>query len=127
MKINKYLMIGLLWFSILSISVSSKSEMVSFQIQYDSTTPQDYEMKNEVLRRYSDLIRGVHEDSITTLLIHNLDVFMWDDDMLADFSQNVLHITIGDGKGALIRGDLEANSICFPEVKPKSFFAEFFQ
>lgn len=126
MKIKTYLVAASIWLIILSVGVISKPSNMTYQIQFDRTSTQSAEVKNEVLRRYTDLIRGVHEESEAVLLLHNLNYFMWDETMQATWANNELNIRIGNGDGAVIRGDLDAKETCLPEVKTKSLFQELF-
>ena len=49
---------------------------------------------------------------------------MWEDSMNAQWENGELLITVGDGKGAVIHGDLDPQEQCLPEVKTKSLLME---
>lgn len=127
MKIRKYAVIGCIWFMALAIQVTSKTESIGFEIHYDSSTTSTYELKDEILTRYTDLIEGVHDESAVQMILYNLDQFAWNDTLEATWNYNRLIVTEGDGQGTFIQGDLQSKGICFPEVQPKSWIAEFFQ
>lgn len=127
MRIKKYVVFCCFWFLVLTIGVTSKTQEMQYIIYNDSSNKQTYEIKNELLQRYADIVRGVHEESTVTLLLQNLDQFEWKEDIQAAWINNQLAITVGDGMGTIIHGDLESTSICFPEARPKSLFAELFQ
>ncbi len=126
MRIKVYLALSCLWLSILCCAITAKPSTLTYMIRFDSETKNSAAIKQEVIERYGELIRGVHEESEAVLLIHNLDLFMWEEDMQADWKDNTLLITIGDGKGAIISGDLDPQEICLPQVKTKSLFQEWF-
>jgi len=126
MRIKTYLIVASLWLMVLSVTAISKSGALTYTIKFDSDTKQSAEIKQEVLNRYGEMMRGVHEESEAVLLLHNLDLFMWEDDMNAEFRNQTLLITIGDGKGAEIHGDLVTQELCLPTVKTKSWIQEWF-
>lgn len=127
MRIKKYAVFCCFWLLVLTIGVTCKTQELQYTIYNDSSNLQTYEIKNEMLKRYADIVQGVHEESVTRLLIDNLNVFEWNDDMHAAWKHDQLELTIGDGKGSVIHGDLDSQGLCFPEAKPKSLFAEWFQ
>lgn len=124
MKIKVYVVIASLWLMVLSVQVMSKNQPMMYEIQFDSKTENSAEVKNEVLSRYAKLIRGVHEEHEAVLLKDNLQEFMWTQSMRAELNGNTMRITIGDGLGVLISGDLTPQEICLPEVKTKSLIQE---
>lgn len=126
MRVKKYMVAACIWFIVLCVGVISKPSDLTFEIHYDSNLPANASIKNEVLARYAQLIRGLHEESEVVLLLQNLDLFMWEEDMQATWEDNALRITIGDGKGAVIHGDLDPQERCLPEVKTKSLLQEWF-
>ena len=127
MRVKRYILGCCIWVACLGVVVAGKSESIDYEIHFDSTTIKTYETKEEVLQQYAQLVKGVHDESVIAMVLHNLDQFMWEDNMQAEWKNDRLSITIGDGLGTTIEGDLEASAICFPEVKPKSFLAELFQ
>lgn len=124
MKIKVYVVIASLWLMVLSVQVMSKNQPMMYEIQFDSKTENSAEVKNEVLSRYAKLIRGVHEEHEAVLLKDNLQEFMWMQSMRAELNGNTMRITIGDGLGVLISGDLTPQENCLPEVKTKSLIQE---
>ncbi|MCI8851200.1 MAG: multidrug transporter [Erysipelotrichaceae bacterium] len=126
MKTKYYLLAASIWLVLLGCVVSSKADSLTYTIYFDTETTNSAEIKQGILDNYRTLIRGVHEESEAVLVAHNLSCFMWETDMIAEWNSGELVVTIGDGKGAVIRGDLEANETCLPEVKPKSWLMELF-
>lgn len=124
MKTKYYLLAASIWLCILSCVANSKAESLTYRIYFDTNTINSAEIKQDILDNYRKLIRGVHEESEAVLVAHNLDYFMWSEDMKAEWNSGELVVTIGDGKGAVIHGDLEANETCLPEVKTKSWLME---
>lgn len=115
------------WLMVLSITVISKSAPLTYTLQLGSDTQNSAAIKQELLDRYRELIRGVHEDSTDMMVVKNLDWFMWEDAMQAKWENGELRIIIGDGRGAQIHGDLDPQEQCLPEVKTKSLFWEWLQ
>lgn len=126
MRIKVYMIVSCIWMGILCCAITAKPNPLTYTIRFDRDTTNSAAVKAEVIRRYGELIRGVHEESEAVLLIHNLDLFMWEEDMQAKWQDNTLMITIGDGKGAQISGDLDPQEICLPQVKTKSLLWEWF-
>ena len=108
------------------MSVNAKSEL-DYQIQFDSKTMQTYDMKNRIQEIYRDLVEGVHKESYILMVLHNKEKFAYKPNMNVKWQDNKLLIVEGDGKGDCIDGVLSANSVCVPEVQPRSFIAELFQ
>lgn len=127
MRKKVYGIVACIWLLLLSVGVNSKESTLCYQIAYDTNSSDLQEVKNEILNRYAALIRGVHEESELVLLLHHLDEFMWEEDMQAEWKDHQLQITIGDGQGAMIHGDLEPKQLCIPEVKTKSLLKEWFE
>lgn len=124
MRWKCYIVAATFWLVILSSVVVSKTTAPTYTLQLGSDTRNSGELKQEILDRYRELIRGVHEESTSVLLVHNLDWFMWEDSMNAQWENGELLITVGDGKGAVIHGDLDPQEQCLPEVKTKSLLME---
>lgn len=124
MKVRCYLLAASIWLVVLGCVVNSKADSLTYCVYFDTDTSNSAEIKQEILNHYRTLIRGVHEESEAVLVAHNLDYFIWNEDMKAEWNSGELIITIGDGKGAVIHGDLEANETCLPEVKTKSWLLE---
>lgn len=121
---KKYIAIGCIWFAVLTLQVSSQSQSLSYRIHYDSNTQNTYEIKQAVIEQYQDLTYGVHNESVVTMISNNLNRFEVQQDVKAVWDEHQLQIIEGDGLGVEISGDLDAQSICIPEVKPKSLIAE---
>ena len=112
MRWKCYIVAATFWLVILSSVVISKTTAPTYTLQLGSDTRNSGELKQEILDRYRELIRGVHEESTSVLLVHNLDWFMWEDSMNAQWENGELLITVGDGKGAVIHGDLDPQEQC---------------
>lgn len=111
---------------ILGCAANSKADSITYTIYFPENYHDSAAVKQEVLDRYRELIRGVHEESEAVLVAHNLSYFMWEKDMQAKWQGGELVIAIGDAKGAVIHGDLRAEETCFPQVKTKSLLWEWF-
>ena len=124
MRWKCYLVAASFWLVMVSSAVISKTTVQTYTLQRGSDTQNSVELKKELLYRYRELVRGVHEESTDVLLVHNLDYFMWENTMRASWENGELYIVVGDGKGATIHGDLDPEEQCIPEVKTKSLFWE---
>ncbi len=124
MRWKCYLVAASFWLVMVSSAVISKTTVPTYTLQLGSDTQNSVELKQELLDRYRELVRGVHEESTDVLLVHNLDYFMWENTMRASWENGELYIVVGDGKGATIHGDLDPEEQCIPEVKTKSLFWE---
>lgn len=124
MRWKCYLVAASFWLVMVSSAVISKTTVPTYTLQLGSDTQNSVELKQELLDRYRELVRGVHEESTDVLLVHNLDYFMWENTIRASWENGELYIVVGDGKGATIHGDLDPEEQCIPEVKTKSLFWE---
>lgn len=124
---KKYMVAGGVWLALIMTLLTCNSKTtLSYEIRFDDKTEKTYEVKEAVQDAYADLVRGVHEESYVLMVLHNLEQFEVAKDVHADWQKNHLVITQGDGKGTVITGELVANSICMPEVQPRSLFQEIF-
>lgn len=124
---KKFWIIVCIWIMLLCTVISSNAKSdISFQINYDSQNQDTYEVKNKINEIYRNLIDGLHKESYIMMVIHNKDQFAYKEDLQVDFKNHTLYIKEGDGKGDEITGSLRGNSVCVPEVAPRSFFAEMF-
>lgn len=121
---KKYAIAAIIWFCFLCSKVCSTSEAIPYILYMDSERTDLYEVKEEVLITYENLMRGVSDESDMMMLVHNLEEFEFDDTMKAQFRNHELEIVVGDGEGAFISGELERDLLCVPEVKPKSWLLE---
>lgn len=124
MKTKYYLLAASIWLCVLGCVVNSKPNDLTYTVYFDTNSKNSAEIKQGILDRYRDLVRGVHEESEAVLIAHNLSCFMWEDNMKAKWDSGELVITVGNGNGPVIHGDLEANETCLPEVKTKSLLLE---
>lgn len=125
---KKFIVLMTVWSVALLVMVTgnAKSE-IEYEIRYDTHTASTYPIKKKVEEIYRELVSGVHEESYILLVLHNKEMFAYKKDMQVEWKDNILYIIEGNGKGDKIKGTLSANSVCVPEVQPRSFLAEFFQ
>ena len=123
---KRYLFIILVWLLLLTPAVSSNSKELSFIIIFDKKTENSYEIKEQVLGIYEDLIKNVYEDSYETLIKQNLDLFKLNDHTKVSFKNHTLTIQIGKKKKYKLKGALESRYVCSEKIKPKSFFQSLF-
>ena len=82
-------------------------------------------LKNQIYAVYSELTDGVDTESRPVIVAQNIKRFEVNEDIRAEYQNNIVVITQGDGKGSLIHGSFDAFS-CGRPVKPKSWIAELF-
>ena len=124
---KRYAIIGCLWFLMASAMIHGNARAeIDYEIRYDSNTKQTYELKQKIQDIYSELVRGVHKESYILMVLHNKELFAYRKDLQADWKQNQLVITEGDGKGDTITGTLRTESVCVPEVRRVPFFRRYF-
>lgn len=125
---KRYAIIGCLWFFMTAAMIHGNARAeIDYEICYDSNTKQTYELKEKIQEIYSDLVSGVHKESYILMVLHNKQLFAFRKDLRADWKHNQLVITEGDGKGDTITGTLRTESVCVPEVQPRSLLQEIFQ
>lgn len=124
---KRYYIIGVLWFfiSLSMIQTTAKAE-IEYQINFDKKTEETYPLKQEIQSIYQELISGVHKESYILMVLHNKERFAYKDNLKVEWKNNTLYITEGDGKGDVISGALKTESVCIPEVQPRSLLKEFF-
>lgn len=122
---KKYVIAGIIWFCLLGTKIVSMSEAIPYSLYMDSNRDDVYEVKEEILSTYGELMRGVSNESDGMMIIHNLKQFEFDEMTSAKFKNNELEVIVGDGKGVYIHGELERKFLCVPEVKPKSLIMQY--
>lgn len=126
-EMKKFFIIVSIWtMTLFTIgSITAKSE-IEYVIRYDSDTMETYPLKNKIQEIYTDLVSGIHTESSLRMVIKNMKMFEYKNDISAKWEDNHLLIIEGDGKGDETTGDLRAKSICTPEVEPRSLIQELF-
>ncbi|MEF9961347.1 MAG: hypothetical protein RR863_00335 [Erysipelotrichaceae bacterium] len=125
---KKYFYVFLtLWFVLLSVNVTGKSEnKISYVLYNDSQSNHSYRVKNEINSIYQELMEGVDESSCRMMIVDNKEAFQVINHLTSSWKNGKLIFKIGDGKGTSIRGVLKIEKVCFEKVKPKSLLAELF-
>lgn len=122
---KKFVVLALLWFLMVSCFIQTKAKAeIEYEIQYDSKTEETYELKDKIEHIYTDLVHGVHKESYILMVLHNKQRFAYKKNMKVDWQHNMLVIIEGDGKGDTITGTLRSESVCVPEVQPRSLIEE---
>ena len=84
-----------------------------------------YNVKEKTINNYESLIFNVNENFHKETIIDNLEYFSGED-YFAEYKNGDLVITIGNGKGKSISGDLRKNSCDSKPVRVQFFFSKFF-
>lgn len=122
---KKYFIIGCIWMMFLMTCIHGISKSnIEYKIVFDSHTKDTYEIKDQIQNVYAKLVSGVHKESYIVMVLNNLDLFEVRDDLSVVWKDNCVYVVQGDGKGIQVEGELVANSICVPEVQPRSFIKE---
>ena len=69
---KKYAIVAIIWFCFLCSKVCSTSEAIPYTLYMDSERNDLYEVKEEVLITYENLMRGVSDESDVMMLVHSL-------------------------------------------------------
>lgn len=107
-----------------SVTVNASMNYPKYQIIANSNSEEDikelYTIKNELLINYSEWVKSV-DNEIDVLIDH---LYVYD----AVFYNGVYKITLGDGEGKTISGDLKV-SYCTTtnEITKKSWFLSLFE
>lgn len=125
---KKYILCAMaLWFSLLCIQVSAKTnDKVAYTIYYGSDTRNTYQIKEDVRQIFNELTQGVNKDSYAVMVMNNIEAFQVINNVNAKWENDRLVIIVGDGEGTFINGTLKHQNICVDEVKPKSLLQEIF-
>lgn len=122
---KKYIIVGIVWFCLLGTKIYSMNESIPYTLHMDSQQDNLYEVKEEILTTYGNIMRGVSDESDGMMIIHNLEQFAFDEYTIATYKDNTLQVVVGDGKGSYIHGELKRDLFCIPEVKPKSLLQQY--
>lgn len=123
---KKYMLVGAVWFCLLGTKIYSMNEAIPYTLYIDSHQDNLYEVKEDILTTYGNIMRGVSDESDGMMVIHNLEQFEFNENTTATFKNNTLQVVVGDGQGAFINGELKRDLFCVPEVKPKSLIQQYF-
>ena len=124
MKKTAVYCIVLLWISLCSMNVYSRTRPLEYEIQFDSHTKDTYEIKETMQDTFDRLVSGVHSESQSLMIIHNIEMFSYQN-VKAKWKDKLILIE-GDGKGSVIDGNLEARQYCMEKVQPRSLLMELF-
>lgn len=120
---KKFVIICLLWASLLSIPVSSEPAIVRYKIIYDSKNEKIVEIHEEVLNEANALFMNANASSYEVLMKSGIERFRKNGRKVS-FENHELLVIVGNGQGAMVEGDFEENGFCLPSVKPKSIVKE---
>lgn len=114
----------LMWISICSVHIYSRTQPLEFEIHYDSHTNKTYEIKKQMQQTFEELVSGIHTDEQGLMVLHNIERFSYDD-VKASWDNKLLLVE-GDGKGSMIEGELTLAQYCMEKVQPRSFLQKLF-
>lgn len=124
---KKMMILAGVWFAwLLSFTLCKGVSSIEYMIYFDTNSHNTYEVKEELQSIYTKLVSGIHEESYIMMVLNNLNLFAYDDDMKVDWKHNQLQIIVGDGKGIEVHGELQSIGMCVYEVEPRSFLKDFF-
>ena len=121
---KRFLFIACIYVCFLIIPIHGNSGDLHYRIYASSQGEALIVLKKEVLSILNNLFEGVDESSYVDLLEENLNVF---EECKTYLKGDTLYLVYGDGKGKVLRGTYEKENICYPEVKPKSIFKEWWK
>ena len=121
---RKLILCILLFMTLLSFKVESKSNELGFVIIYDSLEENQIKRKNEIVDLINDSLKHVNEDSWRILLSSTDELESKDREVYVE--DNKIVFILGDGLGKRINGNIVSHSFCLVEVKPKSLIRKWF-
>lgn len=114
----------LLWISLCSVHIYSRTQPLEFEIHYDSHTKRTYEIKERMQETFNEIVSGIHADGQVLMMIHNIEKFSYGE-VKASWNHKLILVE-GDGKGSIIDGELTLTQYCMDKVQPRSFFQKLF-
>lgn len=122
---KKILIMMLLALSVFNIQTIAKQEKQYFKIYADAANEKEaYKIKNQLIKEFQILVEGLDESQYTKALETNLP-----NNKNIQYVDHVIEITLGDGNGVVLEGELKTNYCQGIEDEPletRFFFLELF-
>lgn len=127
----KFISIILSSLVIVSNSVSSVSFNYKYQIKANSYSPLDvstaYYYKEKMIDKYEDFFFDLEEKSQIEYAINHTDFFKLYDNVSVKNINGTICVTIGKGKGSLIKGQFKKNECDSGVINEKYFILDIFE
>ena len=125
---KQLILLSLLTCSILTSNVNidsySKFEY-KYQIKTKSYSPLDdaagYNYKEQMIDKFEYELFTLSEEDHTLYIINNLDHFKLSDDASVSYQMGTICVTIGEGKGKVIKGQFRKN-VCDEKVLREKYY-----
>lgn len=127
------LLAGLL--STILVATTSVNSYSSFEYKYQiktaSYTPLDeaagYYYKEKMIDKFEYELFTLEENEHTEYVINNLEHFKLSDDAKVSYQMGTICITLGEGKGRIIRGNFRKNECDEKVIREKYYILELFE
>lgn len=114
-----------------SLSNNGTSFRYQYQIKANSFSPKDsidlYYYKEKLIDKYEEIAFSISQDNLLFILENSISEFKFDDKCYPSLKNGTIILTIGYGKGGIIKGNLRYN-ICDEEViREKIYLLDIFK
>lgn len=112
-----------IWLSVLNTPICSSSAVPTYSITYDKKMENVVEIQQMIKHTAKQLLENVDVNSYEVILKDSLDVFAALGYQVS-YEYHNLNIVVGDGLGAVVRGDFQNATTCVGDVKQRSLLKE---
>lgn len=122
---KRFFVICIVYLLFLSIPIDAQSTKLKYKL-YASESTNLLELKNKVYATLDYLCKDLDEESYSTIVKENLDLFMYEENMDVRFYKNTLYI-VDSKKGESIGGTYSKKNVCYEEVNKRSLIKEWWE
>ena len=102
-----------------------------YQIKTNSYSPLDdsagYYYKEQMIDKFEYVIFTLHESEHTNYVINHLNDFKLSDDAKVSYQMGIICVTLGEGKGRVIKGNFRKNECDEKVISEKYYILELFE
>lgn len=122
---KRFFIICIVYLLFLSIPIDAQSTKLKYKL-YASESTNLLELKNKVYATLDYLCKDLDEESYSTIVKENLDLFMYEENMNVRFYKNTLYI-VDSKKEKSIGGTYSKKNVCYEEVNKRSLIKEWWE
>ena len=122
---KRFFVICIVYLLFLSIPIDAQSTKLKYKL-YASESTNLLELKNKVYATLDYLCKDLDEESYSTIVKENLDLFMYEENINVRFYKNTLYI-VDSKKGKSIGGTYSKKNVCYEEVNKRSLIKEWWE
>ena len=117
---------------VLTSNVSLNSEFkYQYEIKTNSYNPLDdsagYYYKEKMIDRMEHLIFLIEEKDRSNYIFNHLEEFKFSDDAKVTYQMGIVCVTLGEGKGRIIKGQFRKNECDEQVIREKYYILELFK